>query len=84
MHDHTSSYISFVHRHYITLNVFLLVQHLFIEKSGRKKKQQLNVIQSKEQYDDEVDHQHDDDDIQETPGTDLLVIVIKYLCNWDY
>jgi len=34
MHDHTSSYISFVHRHYITLNVFLLVQHLFIEKSG--------------------------------------------------
>ncbi|KAG2582099.1 hypothetical protein PVAP13_6KG086635 [Panicum virgatum] len=38
------------------------------EKSGRKKKQQLNVIQSKEQYADEVDHQHDDDDIQETSG----------------
>jgi len=68
----------------ILLWTFLLVQHLFIEKSGRKKKQQLNVIQSKEQYADEVDHQHDDDDIQETPGTDLLVIVIKYLCNWDY
>jgi len=43
------------------------------EKSGRKKKQQLNVIQSKEQYADEVDHQHDDDDIQETPGDDNKV-----------
>ncbi|PVH64014.1 hypothetical protein PAHAL_2G163900 [Panicum hallii] len=37
------------------------------EKSGTKKKQQLNVIQSKQQYANEVDHQHDDDDIQETP-----------------
>jgi len=64
--------------------MFILFQHLFIEKSGRKKKQQLNIIQSKEQYANEADHQLADDDIQETPGTDLLVIVIKYLCNWDY
>ena len=33
------SYTSSVHRHYMTLNMFLLFQHLFIEKSGRKKRQ---------------------------------------------
>ncbi|RLM73981.1 hypothetical protein C2845_PM15G04340 [Panicum miliaceum] len=38
------------------------------EKSGTKKKKQLNVIQSKQQYANEVDHQHDDDGIQETSG----------------
>ncbi|XP_039822239.1 uncharacterized protein LOC120684443 isoform X2 [Panicum virgatum] len=43
------------------------------EKSGRKKKQQLNIIQSKEQYANEADHQLDDDDVQETPGDDNKV-----------
>ena len=78
------SYTSSVHRHYMTLNMFLLFQHLFIEKSGRKKKQQLNIIQSKEQYANEADHQLADDDIQETPGTYLFGILIKYRCNWEY
>ena len=68
----------------MTLNMFLLFQHLFIEKSGRKKKQQLNIIQSKEQYANEADHQLDDDDVQETPGTDLFGILIKYRCIWEY
>jgi len=68
----------------MTLNMFLLFQHLFIEKSGRKKKQQLNIIQSKEQYANEADHQLADDDIQETPGTYLFGILIKYRCHWEY
>lgn len=68
----------------MTLNVFPPFQLLFLEKSGTKKKQQLNVIQSKQQYANEVDHQHDDDDIQETPGTDMFRIIIKYRHNWQY
>ncbi|RLN39586.1 hypothetical protein C2845_PM01G39910 [Panicum miliaceum] len=44
------------------------------EKSGTKKKKQLNVIQSKQQYANEVDHQHDDDGIQETSGDNNKVI----------
>ncbi|RLN39881.1 uncharacterized protein C2845_PM01G44830 [Panicum miliaceum] len=65
------------------VNLFVTRQRIatMAGKRGTKKKQQLNVIQTKEQYaNDEVDQQHDDD-IPETPDDsdeDQWKALVKY------
>ncbi|KAL6876430.1 hypothetical protein ACP4OV_013002 [Aristida adscensionis] len=49
------------------MNMPPLVKHLFIGKRDTKKKQQLNLVETKAQYANDVDQQYDDD-IHETPG----------------